>query len=257
MINGKRVAVVLPAYNAARTLERCVAAIPRESIDDVIIVDDASSDDTVTVASRLGLELRQHDHNLGYGGNQKSCYQAALARGADVIVMLHPDYQYDPRLLVAISAPICYGVYDVMLGSRILGGGAIAGGMPPLKYVVNRALTFVQNILFRRKLSEYHTGYRAYHRRVLQTVRFEENSNDFVFDAQILAQVIAAGFRVGEVSCPTRYFAEASSIGLRSGVRYAWGCLWVGLQYVLQLHGLARFRYLDSSPDGAHPATND
>ena len=245
MINGKRIVVVLPAYNAAQTLERCVDEIPRGPVDDVILVDDASADETVAIARRLHLELRLHEKNLGYGGNQKSCYRAALERNADVIVMLHPDYQYDPRLLVAIAAPICFGVYDVMLGSRILGGDALKGGMPVYKYVVNRVLTFAQNLVFRRKLSEYHTGYRAFHRRVLETVSFDRNANGFVFDAQILAQTFACGFRVGEISCPTRYFPEASSIGLLSGVRYAWGCVVVAFQYALHVSGLRRFRYLE------------
>ncbi len=244
MINGKRIAVVLPAYNAASTLEKCVAEIPREFVDDVIIVDDASHDDTVTIARKLNLELRQHEKNLGYGGNQKTCYRTALERGADVIVMLHPDYQYDPRLLVALVAPICYGVYDTMLGSRILGGTALSGGMPLLKYVVNRALTFFQNIIFRRKLSEYHTGYRAFDRRVLLSIPFDRNSDNFVFDAQILAQVFACNFRMGEMSCPTKYFPEASSIGLASGIRYAFGCVTVAFQYALFTLGWATFPYL-------------
>jgi glycosyltransferase involved in cell wall biosynthesis len=250
MINGKRIAVVLPAYNAAKTLAGCVAEIPRAFVDDIIIVDDASHDGTVGIARALGLELRQHDQNLGYGGNQKTCYRTALDRGADVIVMLHPDYQYDPRLVVAIAAPICFGVYDVMLGSRILGGGALAGGMPVLKYVVNRALTFFQNLVFRRKLSEYHTGYRAFGRNVLLAIRFDLNDDDFVFDAQILAQLVACRFRVGEVSCPTKYFPEASSIGLVSGMRYAWGCIVVALQYALHVWGLRRFKYLEPRQAG-------
>lgn len=245
MINGKRIAVVLPAYNAAKTLERCIAEIPRSFVDDIIVVDDASDDETVAVARRLGLELRRHESNLGYGGNQKTCYRTALSRGADVIIMLHPDYQYDPRLLVAMAAPICFGVYDAMLGSRILGGGALAGGMPLLKYVVNRALTFFQNLIFRRKLSEYHTGYRAFDRHVLLAIDFDQNDNDFVFDAQVLAQIIAGGFRMGELSCPTKYFPEASSIGFRRGVRYAWGCVMVAFQYGLHAGGLKRFAYLE------------
>jgi glycosyltransferase involved in cell wall biosynthesis len=245
MINGKRIVVVLPAYNAAKTLERCVAEIARDLIDDVIIVDDASHDETVAIAERLGLELRRHEKNLGYGGNQKTCYRTALDRGADVIIMLHPDYQYDPRLLVAMAAPICYGVYDAMLGSRILGNTALSGGMPVLKYVVNRGLTFFQNLMFQRKLSEYHTGYRAFDRKVLLSIPFDRNSNDFVFDAQILAQIFTCGFRVGEVSCPTKYFPEASSIGLLSGVRYAWGCVIVALQYVLHAAGVSRVFFLE------------
>jgi glycosyltransferase involved in cell wall biosynthesis len=255
MINGKRIAVVLPAYNAAKTLARCVADIPRDAIDEIIVVDDGSHDETVAIARRLGLEPRCHERNLGYGGNQKTCYATALDRGADVIVMLHPDYQYEPRLLVAMAAPICYGVYDVMLGSRILGGGALAGGMPLLKYVVNRALTLFQNMLFRRKLSEYHTGYRAFDRAVLLSIPFELNSDAFVFDAQMIAQIVACGFRVGEISCPTKYFPEASSIGLGSGIRYAWGCVVVSLQYVLHVSRLARFAYLERRPSRLRPAS--
>ncbi|HEX7478916.1 MAG TPA: glycosyltransferase family 2 protein [Polyangiales bacterium] len=245
MINGKRIAVVLPAYNAEKTLERCVAEIPREFIDDIIIVDDASHDETVAIAKGLGLELRQHPTNLGYGGNQKTCYRTALERGADVVIMLHPDYQYDPRLLVAMAAPICYGVYDTMLGSRILGNTALSGGMPVHKYVVNRALTFFQNLAFQKKLSEYHTGYRAFDRKVLLAIPFERNSNDFVFDSQMLAQIFAGGFRVGEVSCPTKYFPEASSIGFMSGVRYAWGCVVVAAQYVSNEAGASHVDYLE------------
>ncbi len=240
MINGKKVTVVLPAYNAAKTLERTISEVPVDLIDDIIVVDDGSTDDTALIAARLGVELRSHERNLGYGGNQKTCYRTALARDADVIVMLHPDYQYTPGLLVAIAAPICYGVYDVVLGSRILGGTALAGGMPRVKYVVNRALTFFQNLVFRRKLSEYHTGYRAFHRQVLEALPLERNSNDFVFDSQMLAQVIAWKFRIGEISCPTRYFPEASSIGWGSGVRYAFGCVVVALQYLAHELGVAQ-----------------
>ena len=234
----------MPAYNAGKTIEQCVAEIPRDLVDDVILVDDASHDDTVAIAERLGIDVYRHDRNLGYGGNQKTCYGRALAKQADVIVMLHPDYQYEPRLLIAMVAPICYGVYDAMLGSRILGGDALKGGMPLLKYVVNRALTLFQNLFFRRKLSEYHTGYRAFSRNTLLTVRYELNGDDFVFDNQMLAQVIACKLRMGELSCPTRYFPEASSIGLLRGVKYAFGCVIVALQYVLHSSGLLRFPYL-------------
>ena len=257
MINGKRIAVVLPAYNAARTLAGCVGEIPRTFVDDIIIVDDASQDATVGIAQALGLELRQHEQNLGYGGNQKTCYRTALDRGADVIVMLHPDYQYDPRLVVAIAAPICFGVYDVMLGSRILGGGALAGGMPVLKYVVNRALTFFQNVVFRRKLSEYHTGYRAFARQVLLAIPFELNDNDFVFDAQILAQLVACRFRIGEVSCPTKYFPEASSINFRRSVKYGLGVLGTTLQFALQRWGLAKFPIFSDKGRKIEPRSAD
>ena len=241
MINGKKVIAVLPAYNAEKTLVRTVQEIPFGAVDQILLIDDKSSDKTVTIAKRLGLEVFLHDQNLGYGGNQKTCYREALARDADVVVMLHPDYQYEPKLLLALVAPICYDVYDCMLGSRILGGGAVKGGMPRIKYWVNRLLTFFQNIFLRAKLSEYHTGYRAFHRKVLEVIPFERNSNDFVFDNQILTQILYFGFKIGEISCPTRYFPEASSIGWAKGVRYAFGCVWTTLQFLLQKCGLARF----------------
>ncbi|MGD8859396.1 MAG: glycosyltransferase family 2 protein [Myxococcales bacterium] len=260
MINHQKIAVILPAYNAEKTLEMTVERIDRSLIDDVIVVDDCSADRTPRVAERLAAALHVHDENLGYGGNQKSCYRIALARGADVVVMLHPDYQYDPRLLVAMAAPICYDVYDVMLGSRILGGTALSGGMPPLKYVVNRGLTFFQNLAFGRKLSEYHTGYRAFSSDVLQTLALSRNSNDFVFDSQMLAQAIAHDYRIGEVSCPTHYFPEASSIGLWRGVVYAGGCVAVALQYRAQRAGWMHFDYLETEgglrePPRPPPAT--
>ena len=241
MINGKKIIAVLPAYNAEKTLVRTVREIPFGVVDEILLVDDKSSDKTVAIAKRLGLEVFVHEKNLGYGGNQKTCYREALRRGADVVVMLHPDYQYDPRLLVAMVAPICYDVYDVMLGSRIIGGKAIAGGMPRIKYWGNRVLTFFQNLVFRKKLSEYHTGYRAFHRKVLEAIPLENNSNDFVFDNQVLAQVILFGFEVGEISCPTRYFPEASSIGLGRGLQYAIGCAWTAGQFLLQKSRIAQF----------------
>ncbi len=231
MIHLHKVVVVLPAYNAEKTLRKTLAEIPREMVDDILLVDDHSADHTAELARELGLSVFRHEKNLGYGGNQKTCYKEALARGADVIVMLHPDYQYDPRLILAMVAPICYGVYDVMLGSRILGGSALQGGMPLYKYILNRALTFLQNLAFRRKLSEYHTGYRAFHRKVLESVSMEKYSNGFVFDAEILAEIIERRFSIGEVSCPTRYFPEASSIRGWPGIVYAWGCLWIAFQY--------------------------
>jgi len=245
VINGKKVIAVLPAYNAEKTLVKTVQDIPFGSVDRILLVDDKSSDKTVTIAKRLGLEVFLHDQNLGYGGNQKTCYQQALARDADVIVMLHPDYQYEPKLILAMVSPICYGIYDVMLGSRILGGEAIKGGMPRIKYWVNRLLTFLQNLVFRRKLSEYHTGYRAFDRKVLESVPFEKNSNGFIFDNQILAQVISFGFKIGEVSCPTRYFPEASSIGWSKGVEYALGCLWTSIQFILEKSKIAHFSIFD------------
>ncbi|MBI3999019.1 MAG: glycosyltransferase family 2 protein [Candidatus Omnitrophica bacterium] len=241
MINSKKIIVVLPAYNAEKTLERTVQKIPMDVVDEVFLVDDRSSDRTVELAKELALEVFEHEHNVGYGGNQKTCYREALKRNADVVVMLHPDYQYDPRLIVAIAAPICYGVYDVILGSRILGGQAMERGMPPLKYYVNRLLTFFQNVAFRMALSEYHTGYRAFHAGVLRAVPFQENSDGFLFDNQMLAQIIFHGFQVGEISCPTRYFPDSSSIGLIQGIKYAFGCIVIAMQYLLEKSKLAKF----------------
>jgi len=229
MIGSRRVVVVLPAYHAARTLEQTVAEIPRDVVDDVLLVDDASKDATVEVARRLGLRTFVHGRNLGYGGNQKTCYKEALRLGADIVVMLHPDYQYSPKLVGAMAQMVASGHYDVVLGSRILGQDARAGGMPRYKYVANRGLTAVQNLLMKQKLSEYHTGFRAFSRRVLETLPLAENSDDFVFDNQILCQAIAAGFNIGEISCPTRYFPEASSINFRRSVTYGFGvlsCAW-------------------------------
>ena len=245
MIADRRVVVVLPAYNAARTLERTCAEIPRDIVDDVILTDDASRDDTVRIAGALGLHVIEHDRNLGYGGNQKTCYAAALARGADIVVMLHPDYQYTPTLVPAMAAMLASGHYDGVLASRILGRGAITGGMPRYKYVANRALTLTQNILMGAKLSEYHTGYRAWTRPLLERLPLDRCSNDFVFDNQMLAQVLHLGFRVGEISCPTKYFPEASSINLRRSVVYGLGVLRTSAQYRLHKAGLRRDRLFD------------
>jgi glycosyltransferase involved in cell wall biosynthesis len=242
VIHGKRVIVVLPAYNAESTLERTVAEIPRDVVDEVVLVDDASQDDTVAVGQRLGLPTLVHRSNLGYGGNQKTCYAEALARGADIVVMVHPDYQYDPRLVPAMASLVAAGVFDVVLGSRIIGKGALAGGMPRYKYVSNRFLTAVENILLREKLSEYHTGYRAYSRAVLEALPLEANSNDFVFDNQMLAQIFYFGFRIGEVSCPTRYLPESSSINFVRSCRYGLGVLGTGVRFRLAKMGLARPR---------------
>jgi glycosyltransferase involved in cell wall biosynthesis len=237
MINDRKVAVVMPAYNAARTLEQTVRAIDRRVVDDIIVVDDCSSDETVARARALELFIRRHDRNLGYGGNQKSCYRLALQRGADIVVMVHPDYQYDPRLVPAMAHMIASELYDAVLGSRILGGGTLSGGMPLYKYVANRFLTAIQNLLIGQKLSEYHTGFRAFSRKVLETLPLEENSDDFVFDNQMLCQIIAFGFRIGELSCPTRYFAEASSINFRRSVGYGLGVLRSTLQLALHQRG--------------------
>ncbi len=240
MIAGRKVTVVLPAYNAARTLRQTYAEIPHDIVDDVILTDDASRDDTVAVAQDLGIAVLRHDRNRGYGGNQKTCYTAALARGADIVVMLHPDYQYTPRLVTAMASMIASGQYDVVLGSRILGRGALVGGMPVYKYVFNRALTLAQNILMSQKLSEYHTGYRAWNRTVLERLPLLACSDDFVFDNQMLAQAAWFGFRIGEISCPTKYFAEASSINFRRSVTYGLGVLRTSVQYRAQRLGLIR-----------------
>lgn len=243
MINGKRIAVVMPAYNAEKTLQATVAEIP-ELVDIKILVDDGSSDGTAELAQKLGLHTFVHDQNYGYGRNQQTCYREALDAGADVVIMVHPDYQYTPLLITAMASMVAYDVYDVVLGSRILGGQARHGGMPFYKYVSNRFLTAFENICLDAKLSEYHTGYRAFNRRVLSQLPLLENSDDFVFDNQMLAQCIYFGFRIGEVSCPTKYFAEASSINFRRSVRYGLGVLATSLQFVLQKLGvlhLSRF----------------
>ena len=226
----------MPAYNAAGTLEKAYRGVDRSVVDKIILVDDASSDETVVKARMLGIETLVHDHNSGYGANQKTCYHAALKAGADIVVMLHPDYQYDPRLIPALTHLVATGIYDVAIGSRILGRGATKGGMPLYKYIANRVLTLIENLLIGQKLSEYHTGYRAYSRTLLETVPFDRNSDDFVFDNQILVQAHALGFRIGEVSCPTRYFPEASSIGFRRSCIYGLGVLKTALHY--RLHTL-------------------
>jgi glycosyltransferase involved in cell wall biosynthesis len=248
VLNGKRIFVVMPAYNAARTLAQTVAELPREMVDEVLVVDDHSSDATVQLARELGLTTFVHKQNLGYGRNQKTCYREALRRGADIVVMLHPDYQYSPRLVTAMASLIAYGEYDVVLGSRILGRGAMSGGMPFYKYVSNRLLTLFQNLLLNYKLSEYHTGYRAFSREVLLALPLEENSDDFVFDNEVLAQLIYLRYRIGEVSCPAKYFPEASSINFSRSVKYGFGVMATSLKFRLQKMGLGRFRFL--SPTG-------
>jgi len=239
MINGKRIVVVLPAYNAERTLEATVRELP-ETVDETILVDDHSSDETVAMARRLRLTVHVHERNRGYGGNQKTCYAQALAAGADVVVMTHPDYQYSPLLVTAMASMVAYGVYDLALGSRILGGGALRGGMPKYKYVANRALTTFQNLLMGAHLSEYHTGYRAYSKELLNSLPLDKNSEDFVFDNQILAQAILLGARIGEISCPTRYFPEASSINFRRSSIYGLGVLKTAMEFRLAKWGLSR-----------------
>jgi glycosyltransferase involved in cell wall biosynthesis len=240
MIEGLKVAVVLPAYNAARTLRQTVAEIPRDIVDDVILTDDCSKDETIAVAHELGLHVIRHDVNRGYGGNQKSCYTAALARGADIVVMLHPDYQYSPRLVRAMASMIASGHYDAVFASRILGRGALVGGMPVYKYIFNRMLTLAQNILMQQKLSEYHTGYRAWNRQVLERLPLLSCSDDFVFDNQMIAQAAWFGFQLGEISCPTKYFPEASSINFRRSCVYGLGVLKTSVEYRLARWGLKR-----------------
>lgn len=241
MLNGKKIAVVLPAYNAEKTLRATVAEVP-DCVDKCILVDDGSSDNTVRVARELGLEVHVHDRNYGYGRNQQTCYRAALESGADIVVMVHPDYQYTPLLVTAMASMVAFGVYDVAVGSRIVGGGALAGGMPLYKYVANRILTAFENLMLGAKLSEYHSGYRAFSRAVLTTLPLLENSDDFVFDNQTLAQAVFFGFRIGELSCPTKYFEEASSINFRRSVKYGLGVLATSAAFRLQKLGVAKLK---------------
>lgn len=239
MINGKKIVVVMPAYNAEKTLEKTFNEIPFDIVDDVIIVDDFSHDNTLAEAEKLGIKhIVTHEQNKGYGANQKTCYNKALNLGADIVIMLHPDYQYTPKLIHSIAYLISNGLYPVVLGSRILGKGAIKGGMPYYKYVANRFLTAFQNLLINEKLSEYHTGYRAYTRAVLETINFENNSDDFVFDNEMLSQILHAGFEIAEITCPTKYFAEASSINFRRSIKYGFGVLRVSIGHFLQRKGM-------------------
>jgi glycosyltransferase involved in cell wall biosynthesis len=242
MLDSKKIVVVMPAYRAERTLEATYLRIPRDVVDDVLLVDDASTDGTVQLARRLGIRTIVHDRNQGYGANQKTCYTEALRLGADVVVMLHPDYQYDPRLITAMAGMVASEIYDVVLGSRILGDTARRGGMPLYKYVANRALTAFQNLLMGTKLSEFHTGYRAYRADVLRRLPLLADSDDFVFDNEILAQVAAAGFSIGEISCPTKYFPEASSINFRRALKYGLGVVATSLAFRAWRLGLARPR---------------
>ena len=246
MLKEKKICIVLPAYNAADTLEKTYNEIPFDIVDEVVLVDDHSLDETVSVGQRLGIRhIIRHDSNKGYGGNQKTCYQTALSLGADIVVMLHPDYQYDPRLIESMCYLIANGVYPVVLGSRILGKGALKGGMPRYKYFFNRCLTAFQNFLMNQKLAEYHTGYRAFSKEVLNSINFMADDDDFVFDNQMLAQIFYAGFEIAEVTCPTKYFPEASSINFRRSSKYGWGVLWTALQYRLQKWKLAHFAIFD------------
>ena len=245
MVLHQKVVVVLPAYNAQSTLAKTLAEIDRSWVDDIVLVDDASQDATAELAKELGIQhVLVHEQNRGYGGNQKSCYHKALELGADIVVMVHPDYQYTPKLLNALISMVASGVYDAVFASRILGKGALEGGMPRYKYWSNRLLTAIQNLLMGQHLSEYHTGYRAYHKRVLNAVNFDLNSDDFVFDNQIVSQTFNAGFSIGELSCPTRYFPEASSINFRRSVTYGLGVLGVSLQYRLHKWGMYTPNYL-------------
>jgi glycosyltransferase involved in cell wall biosynthesis len=251
MMLGNKVVVVLPAYNAARTLEQTYREIPHDIVDAVVLVDDRSADDTLAIAKALGItRVIQHDVNRGYGGNQKACYDTALSLGADIVVMLHPDYQYTPKLVRAMVDVLAEDVYDVVLGSRILGNGALQGGMPLYKYVSNRVLTAFQNLVIGQKLSEYHTGFRAYRRCVLESIPYGRNSDDFVFDNQFLVQAHALGFRIGELSCPTKYFPEASSINFRRSLRYGILCCATAVQYRLHRMGAvsALFERKGSAP---------
>ena len=234
MLNGKKIGIVLPAYNAAATLEKTYLEIPFDIIDEVILVDDASKDNTSDVALKLGIKhIIRHEKNKGYGGNQKSCYAKALELNMDIIIMLHPDYQYTPKLIHSISGIIAYDVYPVVLASRILGNGALKGGMPLYKYVANRILTLSQNILMGQKLSEYHSGYRAFSKEIFNKIKIEKNSDDFVFDNQMLGQIFFAGYEIGEVTCPTKYFDEASSINFKRSVQYGLGVVGVSIKYRL------------------------
>ncbi len=249
MIRDKSIAVVMPAYNAEKTLQRTCRDIPMDIVDHVILVDDKSSDQTVEVARELGIKhIVEHQENKGYGGNQKSCYLKALDLKADIVVMLHPDYQYDPRLIHSMCYLIANDVYEVVLGSRILGRGARKGGMPVYKYVANRFLTLFQNIMLQQKLSEYHTGYRAFSSNVLRKINFKVNSDDFVFDNQMLAQIFYAGFEIAEITCPTKYFEDASSINLRRSIKYGLGVMGVSLCYFLARKKILRSRIFKGNP---------
>ncbi|PSJ74906.1 glycosyl transferase family 2 [Sphingobacteriales bacterium UPWRP_1] len=242
MLFNKKVVVVMPAYNAAKTLEQTYNEIPHDIVDEVILVDDASKDNTVEVAHQLGVHhVIRHDKNKGYGGNQKTCYNKALQLNADIVIMLHPDYQYTPKLIPAMASIIAQDLYPVVLGSRILGKGALKGGMPLYKYIANRFLTYFQNIVIGQKLSEYHTGYRAFSAKVLQAINYNNNSDDFVFDNQMLSQIFFAGFEIAEVTCPTKYFTEASSINFNRSVKYGLGVLKTSVKHRLQMWGVARF----------------
>ena len=248
MLNGKRICVVMPAYNAEKTLKKTYDEIPKDIVDNVILTDDASTDETVKVSRKLDIKTFVHTENKGYGGNQKTCYQAALESGADIVIMLHPDYQYTPKLILPMASMMTEGLFDAVIGSRILGNKAMMGGMPLYKYVSNRILTLSENLLIQQKLSEYHTGYRAFSRKVLETIPLMENSDDFVFDNQMLCQTLYFGFDVGEVSCPTLYFDDASSISFSRSVTYGMGVMQTAMKYAMARRGMGHFRIFN--PNG-------
>lgn len=252
MILGRKLIVVMPAYNAGKTLRQTYAELPHEYVDEVILVDDASRDSTAAIARELGIRTIIHSENKGYGGNQKTCYAEALRHGADIVVMIHPDYQYSPRLVTAMASMIASGHYDVILGSRILGGQSLKGGMPLYKYMANRMLTFFENLFLGVKLSEYHTGYRAFSRAVLETLPLSTNSDDFVFDNEMLAQTVYFGFKIGEISCPTRYFEDASSINFRRSVKYGFGVLATTAKFVLQKCNIWKFPIFSAGGSAGH-----
>ena len=241
MLEGKRIVVVMPAYNAEKTLEKTYSEIPRDIVDEILVVDDHSRDNTVRVAKGLGLEVYAHEENKGYGANQKTCYKKALGKGADIIIMLHPDYQYPPKLITAMAGLITSGMFDVVLGSRVLGGFALKGGMPAYKYIANRALSLIENALLDQKISEYHTGFRAFSKDVLLNLPLLENSDDFVFDNQMLAQAIFFGYKIGEITAPSRYTSESSSIGFRRSTVYGFGVIATAIKFVLQKLKVCKF----------------
>ena len=247
MINGKKVCVVMPAYNAEKTLQKTYDEIPKDIVDEIILTDDASKDKTVDVAKKLGIRTFIHNKNKGYGGNQKTCYQEALKLNADIIVMLHPDYQYTPKLITPMSSMIAEGVFDAVIGSRILGNKAIMGGMPIYKYISNRFLTMTENVIINQKLSEYHTGFRAFSRKILETIPLMENSDDFIFDNQMLCQTLYFGFSVGEISCPAFYFDDASSINFSRSVTYGIGVIKTALNYFLAKRGIGHFKIFNAN----------
>jgi glycosyltransferase involved in cell wall biosynthesis len=247
MLEGKKIIVVMPAYNAEKTLEKTYNDIPKSIVDNILIIDDHSSDKTVEVAKRLGAEVLVHEENRGYGANQKTCYKKALVKGADIVIMLHPDYQYPPKLITAMAGLICSGMFDIVLGSRILGGFALKGGMPLYKYISNRILTFVGNLFLGQKLSEYHTGYRAFSKAALLNLPLLENSDNFLFDNQIIAQAIYFGYRIGEITTPSKYTKESSSISFRRSIVYGFGVLRTTMQFLLQRSRLAKFPIFDKN----------